>query len=134
MRVHSRVAHLLDPASQPDPWDPTTNTFFDQAEDGIRDYKVTGVQTCALPISGVAAMLSAVTKVDPCELALHGVFSYVNLYDRPGVKNAVKRPAVDAMIGLALATDSATSVRSEERRVGKEGDSGRFTAYLVVIE
>src|SRR5256885_6803646 len=33
--------------------------FFFQAEDGIRDYKVTGVQTCALPISaadpGVAA-------------------------------------------------------------------------------
>src|ERR1039457_3613731 len=24
--------------------------FFVQAEDGIRDYKVTGVQTCALPI------------------------------------------------------------------------------------
>src|SRR5256885_12022382 len=26
-------------------------SFFLQAEDGIRDYKVTGVQTCALPIS-----------------------------------------------------------------------------------
>src|SRR5256885_3290149 len=26
--------------------------FFFQAEDGIRDYKVTGVQTCALPIWG----------------------------------------------------------------------------------
>ena len=24
--------------------------FFFQAEDGIRDYDVTGVQTCALPI------------------------------------------------------------------------------------
>src|SRR5256885_16135486 len=30
--------------------------FFFQAEDGIRDYKVTGVQTCALPIS-VAGLL-----------------------------------------------------------------------------
>src|SRR5205807_7424767 len=29
--------------------------FFFQAEDGIRDYKVTGVQTCALPISAEAA-------------------------------------------------------------------------------
>src|SRR5256885_10602556 len=28
-----------------------TYFFFFQAEDGIRDYKVTGVQTCALPIS-----------------------------------------------------------------------------------
>src|SRR5256885_5775526 len=29
--------------------------FFFQAEDGIRDYKVTGVQTCALPIYGTEA-------------------------------------------------------------------------------
>src|ERR1039457_1687342 len=29
--------------------------FFFQAEDGIRDYKVTGVQTCALPISAIRA-------------------------------------------------------------------------------
>src|SRR5205807_5206521 len=28
-----------------------SSTFFFQAEAGIRDYKVTGVQTCALPIS-----------------------------------------------------------------------------------
>src|SRR5256885_9316636 len=28
--------------------------FFFQAEDGIRDYKVTGVQTCALPIYGAS--------------------------------------------------------------------------------
>src|SRR5256885_1075280 len=32
--------------------------FFFQAEDGIRDYKVTGVQTCALPISrAIGALL-----------------------------------------------------------------------------
>src|SRR5256885_4420867 len=30
--------------------DGVTLFFFFQAEDGIRDYKVTGVQTCALPI------------------------------------------------------------------------------------
>src|SRR5688572_33089113 len=29
--------------------------FFFQAEDGIRDLTVTGVQTCALPISDLAA-------------------------------------------------------------------------------
>src|SRR5690606_41160829 len=28
--------------------------FFFQAEDGIRDFHVTGVQTCALPIFGTA--------------------------------------------------------------------------------
>src|SRR5256885_4723945 len=32
------------------------SVFFFQAEDGIRDYKVTGVQTCALPISAVASL------------------------------------------------------------------------------
>src|SRR5256885_17013617 len=30
--------------------------FFFQAEDGIRDYKVTGVQTCALPVPLVGAL------------------------------------------------------------------------------
>src|SRR5256885_9943362 len=34
--------------------------FFFQAEDGIRDYKVTGVQTCALPI------LSSCTRFEVC--------------------------------------------------------------------
>src|SRR5256885_9363451 len=35
-------------------------SFFFQAEDGIRDYKVTGVQTCALPISKPAWCLQKV--------------------------------------------------------------------------
>src|SRR2546426_3727905 len=38
--------------------------FFFQAEDGIRDYKVTGVQTCALPIysmEGLEEVLSNYT-------------------------------------------------------------------------
>src|SRR5256885_5156336 len=34
-------------------------SFFFQAEDGIRDYKVTGVQTCALPISASRRHCSA---------------------------------------------------------------------------
>ena len=38
--------------------------FFFQAEDGIRDYKVTGVQTCALPILvAVAVVVVAVVVV-----------------------------------------------------------------------
>src|SRR5256885_3617369 len=36
--------------------------FFFQAEDGIRDYKVTGVQTCALPIYTLPPII---TKQDP---------------------------------------------------------------------
>src|SRR5260370_19420785 len=35
-------------------WSNSTLFFFFQAEDGIRDSSVTGVQTCALPILGVA--------------------------------------------------------------------------------
>src|SRR5256885_5590645 len=34
--------------------------FFFQAEDGIRDYKVTGVQTCALPILKGLRMFGAI--------------------------------------------------------------------------
>src|SRR2546426_283439 len=34
--------------------------FFFQAEDGIRDYKVTGVQTCALPISTIAVVAGVI--------------------------------------------------------------------------
>src|SRR5256885_5332011 len=41
--------------------------FFFQAEDGIRDYKVTGVQTCALPIWPLA--LRAGTSLrSPCSI------------------------------------------------------------------
>src|SRR6266568_8278939 len=36
--------------------------FFFQAEDGIRDGTVTGVQTCALPISADPAATAAVTR------------------------------------------------------------------------
>src|SRR2546422_5250115 len=44
--------------------------FFFQAEDGIRDVAVTGVQTCALPISGfeeAAAAIAAWVHFDGCE-------------------------------------------------------------------
>src|SRR5229473_5885911 len=39
--------------------------FFFQAEDGIRDKLVTGVQTCALPISTCALLLVAVGRGAP---------------------------------------------------------------------
>src|SRR5262249_58718468 len=37
--------------------------FFFQAEDGIRDWSVTGVQTCALPISSLALQCSVVLQL-----------------------------------------------------------------------
>src|SRR5437667_8344048 len=42
---------------------PSLSPFFFQAEDGIRDRDVTGVQTCALPISPVAQRLQEVIAV-----------------------------------------------------------------------
>src|ERR1022692_2571232 len=42
--------------------------FFFQAEDGIRDYKVTGVQTCALPIIGRAQICSPPSESARCAL------------------------------------------------------------------
>src|SRR5256885_9035140 len=41
--------------------------FFFQAEDGIRDYKVTGVQTCALPISAIdqGALAEGALEAEP---------------------------------------------------------------------
>src|SRR5690554_7263968 len=38
--------------------------FFFQAEDGIRDADVTGVQTCALPILAAGSITLSVTAVD----------------------------------------------------------------------
>src|SRR3989454_12824223 len=46
--------------------------FFFQAEDGIRDYKVTGVQTCALPISRADAGVAARTDADREEVRASG--------------------------------------------------------------
>src|SRR5256885_4881504 len=41
--------------------------FFFQAEDGIRDYKVTGVQTCALPILAKATKETPKLSKNPLE-------------------------------------------------------------------
>src|SRR6266481_8660023 len=45
--------------------------FFFQAEDGIRDGTVTGVQTCALPISGeLDRVLGQSLRAAPCDVGL----------------------------------------------------------------
>src|SRR5205807_6722844 len=88
--------------------------FFFQAEDGIRDYKVTGVQTCALPILPILCVttcilvaqsnLSTLTKFMICAgLSIVSTFSSAN-----GV--------VCWVVILPM--------RSEERRVGKECSCG----------
>src|SRR5688500_10530751 len=61
--------------------------FFFQAEDGIRDYKVTGVQTCALPIFNEVVGDDEWEQV--ADAGLHaqqavGVLVYEGYGDRPG--------------------------------------------------
>ena len=41
--------------------------FFFQAEDGIRDYDVTGVQTCALPIFAEVLFDGAIDERERCD-------------------------------------------------------------------
>src|SRR5205807_5552481 len=57
--------------------------FFFQAEDGIRDYKVTGVQTCALPIfatsnlkANMAALQFAVDTIQKHKVQPPGVMGW----------------------------------------------------------
>src|SRR3989449_2882676 len=51
------------------------NFFFFQAEDGIRDVAVTGVQTCALPISHALPMYAALLIAPPLAAQQTGTVS-----------------------------------------------------------
>src|SRR5436190_21782012 len=91
----------------------TTMFFFFQAEDGIRDHCVTGVQTCALPISTV-------------DLTWDGR----KLTPEQWVRRFRDEVAPKVTVGVYRAT------RSEERRVGKEcrcgwaGESGKRKRHV----
>src|SRR5207302_4297308 len=97
--------------------------FFFQAEDGIRDFHVTGVQTCALPISK--------PHIDPliADEYAFGVDGYGSrhciLYSQR--QRTIRWGATTAlrdMLGCDLDLNHSSS-RSEERRVGKECRSWR---------
>src|SRR5690606_41109047 len=85
-------------------------SFFFQAEDGIRYFHVTGVQTCALPISHL--------EVDqPVELLDGRCARVVERRPQPG--HELVAPAhEDLAEQVVLVLEER--VRSEERRVGKE--------------
>src|SRR5438034_2590435 len=78
--------------------------FFFQAEDGIRDHCVTGVQTCALPIS-----LPGETRANRRVGRERG---------RHSGRKGDLGPLDDH--GTGPATPGLLPWRSEERRVGKE--------------
>src|SRR5699024_11894486 len=50
--------------------------FFFQAEDGIRDRNVTGVQTCALPILAYLVFISAVSYLGSSGFGGHDILKY----------------------------------------------------------
>src|SRR5205807_3747131 len=86
--------------------------FFFQAEDGIRDYKVTGVQTCALPILEVAGAGYINARVNRAELAESLASDVKPRAEAPAGKILVEHSSINP--------NKAAHVRSEERRVGKE--------------
>src|SRR5262249_59859993 len=90
--------------------------FFLQAEDGIRDWSVTGVQTCALPIFRGALRLETLHEFDARVLG--------QLLKNPA-EALVREVAHDVGAALRLhLLDEIREIRSEERRVGKECRSG----------
>src|SRR5207253_6144452 len=84
--------------------------FFFQAEDGIRDGHVTGVQTCALPIwpFTTATTSSRGTSIFATRRSAGGFIS-------PG-----STPSSSATPPRKRAIPRTSRRRSEERRVGKE--------------
>src|SRR5206468_10765573 len=87
--------------------------FFFQAEDGIRDLIVTGVQTCALPISGRRLFVGSSAGQDACVLAATG---RIGTQGQAIWRMGRRREATDRSHRGPLLIRS----RSEERRVGKE--------------
>src|SRR5207244_9606847 len=88
--------------------------FFFQAEDGIRDDLVTGVQTCALPICLTMVIAVSVTAAVAQQSAINGS------QGKARRQGALEWPLkVNETRGPVRAAD--VSSRSEERRVGKEG-------------
>src|SRR5690606_39443302 len=93
-----------------------------QAEDGIRYFHVTGVQTCALPISDIRRPKD-IDFESPAAAAKFPVLlppvraAKVKSPPTAPADAAISRPAAPAV--LALPEFSVLS-RSEERRVGKE--------------
>src|SRR5690606_39529660 len=89
---------------------PATTAFsFFQAEAGIRDFHVTGVQTCALPISDQGREVAEPVTKPGSVVDSHS--------SRAGVAAGLQQPT-----RVRHEPCHSTPIRrSEERRVGKEG-------------
>src|SRR5256885_12520016 len=118
--VRSRATSMLtDIVSSSPRMSESGVVFFFQAEDGIRDYKVTGVQTCALPISGgrrrrAFSLLTSAKLRQRKSLLLE--FAPICVISR------------DVFLRSSVSIRAEGLDRSEERRVGKECRS-RWSPY-----
>src|SRR5206468_7985046 len=93
------------------------------AEDGIRDLIVTGVQTCALPIYLVTNSFATRARLRrilrPSPIIGGTAAKSPRTRTRSATLRAIWAPEPSAMASRA-AFSAGTSLRSEERRVGKE--------------
>src|SRR5690606_41061193 len=97
--------------------------------DGIRDFHVTGVQTCALPISEIQSIQEAhqqrntiLKKLSQTIASKSEKLKTLN-QDRAALENVVKKLETTSSV-KADQRDENYKVRSEERRVGKECRTG----------
>src|SRR5690606_40315344 len=91
--------------------------FFFQAEDGIRDFHVTGVQTCALPIS----LMVLKEKFPNYEFSLiMGMDNLKNFHKWKNHEQILKQCSVLVYPRPGFDAGRWENHRSEERRVGKE--------------
>src|SRR2546422_7426123 len=93
--------------------------FFFQAEDGIRDVAVTGVQTCALPISGRDSDGAA----RPGDIRLHA------LAERLEVVRAGKRGGSDGSAVVRVTGDRAGGL--VDRKSTRLNSSHGYISYAV---
>src|SRR5699024_11640351 len=92
--------------------------LFFQAEDGIRDRNVTGVQTCALPIFIFRILFSDMLPSSKKQLTFLSVIGGWGGVLRPHFEQKKSRRPFFRFAARCAAVWAAG--RSEERRVGKE--------------
>src|SRR5439155_8065902 len=93
-----------------------------QAEDGIRDGHVTGVQTCALPISCITGAVGGALVMQGAR-ARWSTEAVASMSAALLGATIVATAMVHVLGGLVIVmlVGGAAWIRSEERRVGKEG-------------
>src|SRR5690606_39811173 len=98
-----------------------------QAEDGIRDFHVTGVQTCALPISWNDNRACRIGWTCDYHLDINTQMNYwiAELTNLSACHQPLFRWIEETLVPSGRHTARTLYDRSEERRVGKQCQYGR---------